>query len=324
MRSSAVGAVQCTTVMVMLGSSFAISRELLDYPMLTGQALRYAVAALVLAAAVSWLRRGRPARPSRGDLVRLCLLGATGLAGFNVCVLATLRHADPAVVGTAVGAAPIALALLGPLGRGQRPAARLSAAAAVVVAGTALVHGTGDATAAGLAWAAGALTGEVAFSLLAAPLLARLGPVRVSAYACAFAAPLLLLAAVLVGEGWRAPDQTEAAALAFLALVLTAGMFPVWYAGVHRLTVERAGMFIGLLPVAALAATALFDLRPPPPVQLAGVLVVAAGLTLGLTQRTRGAEGRGDPPRGRRADRSLPPLRRLLAGNRPSIMNLGP
>ncbi len=52
MRSSAVGAVQCTTVMVMLGSSFAISRELLDYPMLTGQALRYAVAALVLAAAV--------------------------------------------------------------------------------------------------------------------------------------------------------------------------------------------------------------------------------------------------------------------------------
>jgi drug/metabolite transporter (DMT)-like permease len=82
------------------------------------------------------------------------------------------------------------------------------------------------------------------------------------------------------------PTGTETAALAFLAVVLTAGMFPLWYAGVQRLTVERAGMFIGLLPVVSLAAAALLDLRPPPAVQLAGVLVVGAGLTLGLATRT--------------------------------------
>jgi drug/metabolite transporter (DMT)-like permease len=281
--------------MVVLGSSFAITRDLLGYPVLTGQAMRYAVAAAVLAAVLGWLRVGSsrlmarrpPVRPTRGELLRLAALGASGLAVFNVCVLETLRRADPAVVGTAVGAAPIVLALLGPLTRGRRPSMRLTTAAAIVAAGAALVHGAGNATGAGLAWAAGALACEVAFSLIAAPMLPRLGPTRVSAYACGFAAPLLLVGAVVTGEQWRVPDPTEIAALAFLALILTAGVFPLWYSGVRRLTVERAGMFIGLLPVVSLAATALLDRLPPPQVQLAGVLVVGAGLAFGLATRQR-------------------------------------
>lgn len=283
---AATGAAQCTGAMVVLGSSFAISRELLGYPVLLGQAMRYAAAAAVLAVALWWWPHRRSVTPNRAELLRLAVLGATGLAGFNVCVLETLRRADPAVVGTAVGAAPIGLALLGPLTRGQRPAVRLTAAAATVVAGTALVHGAGNATVAGLGWAAGAFTGEVAFSLVAAPLLARLGPLRVSAYSCGFAVPMLLVAAVVLGETWQPPTGAETAALAFLALVLTAGVFPLWYAGVHRLTVERAGMFVGLLPIVSLAATALLDLRPPPAVQLAGVLIVGAGLAVGLAART--------------------------------------
>jgi drug/metabolite transporter (DMT)-like permease len=158
-------------------------------------------------------------------------------------------------------------------------------AATVVVAGTALVHGAGNPTVAGLAWASGAFAGEVAFSLIAAPLLPRLGPVRVSAYACGLAVPLLLGAAVLTGEGWRPPTAGETMALAFLALVLTAGMFPLWYAGVHRLRVERAGMFAGLLPVVSLVATALLDRVAPPATQLAGVLLVGIGLAVGLATR---------------------------------------
>ena len=282
---SSLGVFQCTTVVVMLGCSFPISRELLGYPVLLGQATRYAVAAGVLAG-VLWLLR-RPIRPTQRELVRLCALAATGLAAFNVCVLEALRRADPAAVGTAVGAAPIALALLGPFARGERPTRRLTAAAVVVVAGGALVYGAGHTTAAGLAWAAGALVCEVLFSLLAAPLLSRLGPVRISAYACGLAVPLLLAAALVVGERWQSPTSTETAALGFLAVILTAGMFPLWYSGVHRLTVERAGMFIGLAPVVSLAATALLDLRPPSMVQLVGVLLVGAALTLGLAVPAR-------------------------------------
>lgn len=51
----------------------------------------------------------------------------------------------------------------------------------------------GGITLAGLTLALGALGCEAACSLLAAPHLARLGPLAVSAYACLFALPILLI-----------------------------------------------------------------------------------------------------------------------------------
>jgi drug/metabolite transporter (DMT)-like permease len=152
--------------MTVLGSSVAISRSIVAYPTLTGQALRYAVAATILA-----LLARRAGRMDPMDLLRLVALSATGLVGFNVCLLAALRHAEAAVVGTVVGCSPLALAIVGPLSNRTRPAARLVLASAVVVAGAALVEGTGRADRTGLLAAAGTLAGEVLFSLLAAPLL---------------------------------------------------------------------------------------------------------------------------------------------------------
>jgi drug/metabolite transporter (DMT)-like permease len=261
-----------------LGSSFPLTRLLLGYPVLAGQALRYAVAALVLSALV----RGGD-RPTARQFTRLAALAATGLAGFNVCALAALRTGDPTLLGTVVGAAPLVLAVLGPALAGRRPSVRLAGAAVVVVVGVALVEGGGRASLAGLAWAAGALTGEVLFSVLAAPLLPLLGPVRVSAWACALAVPQLLGFAVLTGEWrhWRAPAATEAAVLGYVAVVLTAGAFLLWYTGLRRLGVERAGMFAGLLPVATLAATAVLDWRVPGTLPLAGTALVAVGLVGG-------------------------------------------
>src|SRR6266511_1673674 len=169
------------------------------------------------------------------------------------------------------------------------PTPRLVGAATVVVAGAALVEGGGHADAAGLGYALGALAGEAAFSLLAAPLLPRLGPVRVSAWTCALAVPMLLGSAVVAGEPrrWRVPLPGEVAALAYLGLVLTVLAFLAWYAGLARLGVERAGMCFGLMPVAALTATAVFDGRVPPVAQVAGVLLVGAGLSAGLMAKPR-------------------------------------
>lgn len=273
----------CATAATILGSSVPISRSVLSFPTLTGQALRYALAALALGALVGLGRPG--ARIGGADLIRLVALAATGLVGFNACLLAALRHADPPVVGIVVGATPLVLAVLGPALQRRRPSLLVVAAAAVVVAGAALVEGSGHADATGIAYCLGALAGEAAFSLLAAPLLPRLGPVRVSAWSCALAVPLLVGAAAVTGEPhrWRSPHLAELAALAYLGLVLTVLAFLAWYAGLARLGVERAGMCFGLMPVAALAATAALDARVPPPAQVAGVLVVGAGLALGLT-----------------------------------------
>jgi drug/metabolite transporter (DMT)-like permease len=277
--AAGLGATACLVV----GGSVAISESLTDYPVLGGQALRYGAAALLLAIPALLRQRRTPARLTGRDLARLAAVAATGLAGFNICLLEALRHADPAVVGVVVGCSPLLLALGGALTAGRSPSARLLLAAALVAGGAALVQGAGHATAQGLAWSVGALLGEVAFSLLAAPLLPRLGPLRLSAAVCALATPMLAGGGLVLEGRLPAPTATEATALAYLATAVTAGAFLAWYAGLAVLGVERAGILVGLMPIATLATAAALDARLPDPFQLAGVTTVAAGLALGLT-----------------------------------------
>jgi drug/metabolite transporter (DMT)-like permease len=283
----------CVLGMTLVGSSVSVSQLLLDYPTLTAQALRYTAAAAALFLIAHRFPRLGGAVPGRRPTAReigvLLVLAATGMAGFNACIMLALHHhTEPAVVGTVIGVAPHGLALLGPLvtggGRG-RPSARIVVAAAVVVAGTALVEGTGRATPMGLLGAAGALTGEILFSLLAAVVLPRLGAVRVAAYSCALAVPLLLVGALIAGEpaAWRLPTATEAGALVYLAGLMTVAAFVVWFMGLERLGVERAGMLVGLMPVATLVTAAVMATALPGVGPALGVLTVAAGLAFGLT-----------------------------------------
>lgn len=271
----------CVLTCAILGGSFTVSRTIVAYPILTGQALRYALAAVALFALAA--RPGRPGarpRPNGRELARLAMVAATGLVAFNVLLLFALRHADPAVIATIVGVSPLLLALLGPLQQRRRPAPRLLASAGVVVAGAALVSGFGAHDTAGLVTAAGVLCCEAAFSLLAAPLLPRLGPVRVSAWSTALAVPMLLALVLFTGERPRVPTAAEAAALAFLGLILTVVAFVCWYTGVAGLGVDRAGVYVALVPVFALATTAVVDRTAPGPAKVAGVLLVGAGLAL--------------------------------------------
>ncbi|MGY0235457.1 EamA family transporter [Longispora urticae] len=292
-----LGTALCTSAMVILGSSVPISRALLSYPTLAGQVLRYTLAVVILLV----IARRLPRLRLRSG-VRLVVLAAVGLVGFNVCLLAALREAEPAVVGTVVGGTPVVLALIGPLLARRRPALRITVGAAVIVAGVALVQGAGHASTAGLLWSAGTLAGEVGFSLLAAPLLAELTPIAIATYACLFAVPLLLVASVAAGETWRVPTWPETGALLYLAVVLTALAFVLWYGGLARLGVEKAGMFAGLLPVAALAATAVLDGTVPSAGAMAGTVLVAAGLAFGLSAPATGRAAHAEP-----ADRAAHP-----------------
>jgi drug/metabolite transporter (DMT)-like permease len=269
--------------MAAVGSSFAVLGGLRDYPAAGGQALRYAAGAALLTA----LARGHLTRPTRRQLARLVLLAASGLAAFNLLVLAAEASMDPGSVGVVVATVPILLALVGPLQAGRRPQARLVGAGAIVAAGAAAVQGLGGhVSAAGLAAALGALACEAAFSLLAAPLLAGLGAVAVSAWAAAFAVPQLAVAAIVIDgptHAFALPGVAEAASLAWLAVVVTALAFVLWYSAVQALGVERAGLFSGVLPVSALLCAAALGHSQLTPGRVAGVLAVAAGIAAGLT-----------------------------------------
>src|SRR3954449_6502142 len=92
------GITQAAVTMTIVGTLTAVSAVISGYPVYGGQAVRYAVAAVVLltVARVGDRRGGRavPApRLSARERLLVLALAATGLAGFNVCIVAGTRYA---------------------------------------------------------------------------------------------------------------------------------------------------------------------------------------------------------------------------------------
>lgn len=284
--------------MTVVGGSFAVSDALVGSPLSQAQVPRYLVGAALLLAYARFRRIPVP-RPTTRQWARLGMLAATGLTGFNVCVVLALGHADPAALGVVVGLAPLVLVLLSP----GRPQGRLVLASVIVVAGVALVEGGGTTDPVGILLCTGALVGEVAFTLLAVPLIPTLGPVAISVHTCLLSAAQFVviapaLAAVTGTPVVTVPTGPQLAAMAYLAIVVTAVAFVCWFGAVGRLGSARAGLLIGIMPVAALLTGLLLGI-PATPVAAVGVALVGLGVASGLTpQRQRaGAADRTDATR---------------------------
>jgi drug/metabolite transporter (DMT)-like permease len=282
------GVVQAASAMTLVGTLTAVSAAIARYPVYGGQAVRYAVAAVILLAVARLAERsGEPRARPRLTLREWCLvtaLAATGLVGFNICVVEGTRHTTPAMIGTVVGAVPVLLAIVAPLMERRRPAPRLVVAAVIVTLGAAAANGLGGGSLPGLLLSLGALVGELAFSLLAVPLLPRLGPVRVSAYSAAAATPMLLGVGLTV-DGTavvRIPTVGEVAGFAYLAVIVTVGAFVLWYDALGRIGADRAGLFAGLIPVSAAVTTMVLGLGTPNAAELTGALLVGCGVAAGL------------------------------------------
>ncbi|MFG1703923.1 DMT family transporter [Nonomuraea sp. M3C6] len=281
MRNGSVGA---ASAMFLVGTLAGVTGLIDGYPIYGGQAVRYLVAAVILLVITRALGL-RFVRLTPREI--LCLAGLTmlGLVIFNVCVVESTRDSGPALVGTVLGTVPLALALAG-----GKPPPRLLIAAGVVVAGATLATGLGSGNLTGLLWALGALVGEVSFSMLAIPLLPKLGAIRVSAYSTALAVPLLV-AVGLVDEGagmFREPTTAEVLGFAYLSIVITVGAFFLWYTSLPKLGAGRAGLFAGLIPVGAIVTGVVLGIAMPSAYDLLGAGLVIAGITLGLAaERSR-------------------------------------
>ena len=288
--------------MALVGGSAAVSHVLVDAPLFTAQALRYAAAAVLLLVVAR--ARGIRLVPPRGvEWVWLTAVAATGLVLFNVALVRGAAHAEPAVLAVAVACAPVLLGVVGPLLEHRRPRSRVVAAAVVVTVGAVVVEGAGRADAVGVLWAVVALACEAAFTLLALPVLGRHGAWGVSVHAVWIGAVLFATLA-LPAEGWTAAarlDARDLLAVAFLAALVTAAAFVLWYGAVGALGSDRAGLLTGVAPVSAAVAGMVGGLATPTLGVWVGIGVVGAGLGLGLVPGTVGA------------DRSAPSRRFLCA-----------
>jgi drug/metabolite transporter (DMT)-like permease len=272
--------------MMLVGGSVGVSRTLVHAPLFTAQAIRYG-AAFVLLLAMAKPARAAIVRPRGREWCYLAGIAATGLVLFNVAIVRGDAHAEPAVIAVAVACVPVLLGIIGPLLEGYAPSRHILLAAAVVTGGCVLVEGGGRTDAAGIAWAVLALACESAFTLLAVPVLPRHGAWGVSVHSVWIGAAMFAVLAgvtegpaavtALTGAGW--------AAVAYLAVLVTAAAFVMWYSAVKALGPGRAGLLTGIAPVSAALTGLLAGSRAPAPQVWAGILIVMAGLAAGLGWR---------------------------------------
>ncbi|WP_089228658.1 DMT family transporter [Actinacidiphila glaucinigra] len=285
--------------MALVGSSVTVSHTLVGASLFTPQAIRYAIATVILLV-VARLAGTRLVWPRGREWLWLAGIAVTGLLLFNVAVIRAVEHAEPAAVAVAVACVPVVLAVVGPALERRRPSRQLLLAAPVVVTGAVLVEGTGRTDAVGVAWAALALACEAAFTLLAVPVLRRHSPWGVSLHAMWMAAALLaVLAATVEGPtaAWEL-SGIEWAAIGYLALMVTAVAFVLWYSTVRAVGSGRAGLLTGIAPLAAAAVGSVSGSGAPSPSVWLGITVLILGLVLGLRPHHVSAAEvvRADPP----------------------------
>lgn len=293
LSSTMRGALTCTVGMILVGTSVAMSPALVDYPVLAGQAWRYLLAAITLVGFLT-ARGGRLPHLARRQWIRLTVLAATGLAAFNWFIIEGAKRADPAFLVAVVGAVPITLAVVGPLLSRKRVHPPTAGGAVVVGVGIVVVSGATSAPLAAVPYAAGILLCEVAFTLLAVPLLKEITPLQLSASVCLVAVPMLAAAAVVEpGAAVQMPTVIEGLALLYMAVFTTAVAFLLWYGGVVRLGADRAGLFAGVMPVAGYVAGVALGTSPWSLAAFGGVLLCGLGIALGLRAQSAGG---GDRP----------------------------
>lgn len=276
------------TATSLVGLSVPVTGMLDGYPLLTGQAIRYALGGLCLFA---WLRAtGRKVPvPARNDLFGLGLMVGLGMLGFNAAILYGQRYATPGFVAAALGASPLVLAVVAPLLSRRRPSPFAVAGAVVVGLGVVVLSGGGSWHGPGLLLALLVVVCESAFTLGGVGVVARLGAVAASMWSCVFAAVSGAVLVTLWGgaAAWPVPTAGEMAAIAVLGLLVTTVGFAFWYTGVSVLGADRAGVLTGMMPVAGLVAAVLLGRQPLTLVAAGGALIVAAGCALGLAQPPR-------------------------------------
>ncbi|MFI6287876.1 DMT family transporter [Streptomyces sp. NPDC051018] len=325
------GILLVTFAYCLVGASFTANSLLGDYPYAGGQAVRYALAFLLLLPLLGGRAALGPLRAlTARQWGRIALVAGVGMVGFNLAILAAERTSEPAVPGVFVGCAPVIVAVLVPLTDGRRPTRPVLYGALLVALGAFTVQGWGRTDTAGIVWSVCALIGEVGFAVLAAPVLRPLGPRLLTACVCAVAAvEATVIGLVLDGAAWvRTPTQTETLALLWQAAVVTVIGFVTWYMGVQRIGTERATLFTGMIPVAAALTAPLVGVGTFGAAQAAGGVLVGAGAALGSGVFGEKAPGRppgdtesGALPRPGASDADAGPEGSAPDGHRPAAAN---
>lgn len=306
-RSVLIGNAALTVTVLCWGSMVPLMHELLHhYDALEIAVLRYAVAAPMLIAILVSPIGGRPPATGTmtGALPRLLALGILGVPAFAVCYTFGIYYAGPVQAPIVASAGPVIAVAVGWLLNRDVPDRTLLLGIAIAVPGTALALSAGNANAAAiespLTLALGVvlvLLANVAWSLYSA--LARRwmdGWPPIALTAATIAAGGILFAVVylcaalagLVRFPPPTPTSLDAGLFVFIAVFGICLGVVCWNAGVARLGLSLATLYINLTPIVAIGLAAALGAEVTL-AHAAGAALVILGLGGAQLKRLRDA-----------------------------------
>jgi drug/metabolite transporter (DMT)-like permease len=252
-------------------------------------ALRFGLGAVLFSAVT--FGRERSLRIRRGDVALALGAAVLGIWLNQVSFTYAIRLTTAATVALMFGTLPIFVAFLSHLVGHERLLLRHYLAALVSFAGVALVAAGSGGQISGelggiLLGLAGAAT-WAAYSVAIAPLMRRYSPYRISAIVLlAGCLPLFASAARQIDEqDWGEPNALAWGGLLYglvFSLVLTNVM---WFTAISRVGATRASLYANLQPFLGAVFALLILEEAFGPLQVAGGLVIGAGIVLARLTR---------------------------------------
>lgn len=294
MENQRMAYLQLAGAMALAGTTVVTGKIVIgEMPIFLGSALRYGVAAAVLLPVAVRLEGSNRQRQLRSflSLQTLGLLFAQSLFGnvlFSVCLLYGLRYGSAASAGLMTSVTPAFITLGGALLLRERPTQRLLAGVALAAAGVAVTHwasaGSNQARFSAISTLLflGAVGSEALFTLVGKAVSRRIPPVTVAALTLAlgFLSFLPLGTREAAHFDWLKVTTAGWGALLFYGVAGTAGSYALWFTGLSKVDTGVAGVFVGVMPVTALALSATWLREPLHPGHGAGVLLVVVSLLL--------------------------------------------
>lgn len=275
--------------MALWGGTFIAGRLVVqDMGPFSAAFCRFAIASLALLL-LTYAIEGRLPRPPQKLWLPIALLGLTGIFAYNVFFFSGLKTVEAGRAALIIALNPVAIALgaalvfKDPLSRTKLVGIGLSlvGAAVVISDGDPVKLLRGD-VGLGELFMLGCVISWMSYTLLGKAVMAELSPFAATTYACATGALLLLGPAIAEGLGGAIATATPTtwASLLYLGILGSAVGFSWYYDGLRQLGPARAGVFINLVPVFAIALAALFLQETPTSSLLLGGSLVIAGVVV--------------------------------------------
>jgi drug/metabolite transporter (DMT)-like permease len=252
--------------------------------------LRFLVAGVLMFAILAIWKRDALSLNCK-DLPLLFGLGATGIAGYNLCFFWGARlslASDGAAIIPTLN--PILTMFAAAILLGERLTRRKLAGAALSLVGQSLIFwalfrasaSDPQRMAGNLFFLAGVLFWTT-YSILGRIAARRFSPLVSTTWAT-LSGTLLLLPFALYGASYsNGYTPTFWIYVGYLAIGGTVGGFVLWSRGVHRMGASRTAVFLNLVPVATLVLAFFLLGERPALTQVIGILIVMAGVYVATT-----------------------------------------